>query len=109
MNGLWRKMLTLAVLALLAGSARAESLDALVVSKGATRDYPLAYTTVELCRTAGGRCRRVTTGRDGRFYMSKLASGRYRVQIFLPGRPAHRTAITVLVGRTSFVKINVSK
>ncbi len=109
MSGLWSKMLTLAVLALLAGSARAESLDALVVSKGATRDYPLAYTTVEFCPTAGGRCRRVTTGRDGRFFVAKIAPGRYKVQIFLSGRSTHESAITVRVGRTNFVRINIRK
>ena len=109
MSRSWSQLAILAVVTLLAGSARAESLDALVVSKGATRDYPLAYTTVELCPAEKGRCRRATTGRDGRFFVAKIAPGRYKARVILRGRPNYKTIITVRKGRTSFVRIKIRK
>lgn len=109
MNRSWSQLATLAVVTLLAGSARAESLDGVVVARGSTRDYPLAHTSVELCPTTGDRCRRVTTGRDGRFFVAKIAPGRYKARVFLRGRPAYKTTITIRKGRTSFVRINIRK
>jgi hypothetical protein len=109
MNRFWGQLATLAVITLLAGSARAGSLDGLVVAKGATREYPLAHTTVELCPAKKGRCRNMTTGRDGRFFVSKIAPGSYKARIFLPGRADYKTKITVNRGRTSFVKIKIRK
>ena len=109
MSRSWRQLAILAVVTLLAGSARAESLDGIVVTKGSTRDYPLAHASVEICPTKNGRCRRVTTGRDGRFFVAKIAPGRYEARVILPGRPAYKTTITVRKSRTSFVRIKLRK
>ncbi len=109
MSRSWSQLAILAVVTLLAGSARAESLDGIVVTKGSTRDYPLAHTSIKICSTKTGRCRRVTTGRDGRFFVAKIAPGRYEARVFQPGRPAYKTTITVRVGGTSFIRIKIRK
>ena len=109
MSRFWSRLATLAVITLLAGSARAGSLDGLVVAKGATREYPLAHTSVELCPANKGRCRKMTTGRDGRFFVSNITPGHYKARIFLPGRADHKTNITIQKGRASFVKIKIRK